>query len=33
LGGIMFLNLLESVLNRTVRPRKPGRPRKENAGK
>jgi len=33
LGGIMFLNLLETVLNRTVRPRKAGRPRKERAGK
>ncbi len=29
LGGAMFLNLLESVLNRPVRARKAGRPRKE----
>jgi len=33
LGGMMFLNLLETLLNRSVRPRKAGRPRKERAGK
>jgi putative transposase len=29
LGGVMFLNLLETMLNHPVRPRKGGRPRKE----
>jgi hypothetical protein len=29
----MFLNLLETLLNRTVRPRKAGRPRKERVEK
>ena len=33
LGGVMFLNLLETVLNRAVRPRKAGRPRKKRVGK
>ena len=29
LGGVMFLNLLETMLNRPVRPRRAGRPRKK----
>ena len=33
LGGTMFLNLIETMLNRPVRPRKAGRPRKESVQK
>ena len=32
LGSTAFLNLLENLLGRTVRPRKPGRPPKNNKG-
>ena len=33
LGGVMFLNLMESLLKRPVLPRRPGRPRKSKGEK